>query len=74
MKLVNIYGPNDVRVDEAPKPKVGPGDVLLKIEACGICGSDLSFAKHGYQRAGGAPWPLGHEAAGVVVQTGTEVE
>jgi (R,R)-butanediol dehydrogenase / meso-butanediol dehydrogenase / diacetyl reductase len=74
MKLVNIYGPNDVRVEEAPKPNVGPRDVLLKVEACGICGSDLSFAKHGYQRAGGAPWPLGHEAAGVVVQTGTEVE
>jgi (R,R)-butanediol dehydrogenase/meso-butanediol dehydrogenase/diacetyl reductase len=74
MKLVNIYGPNDVRVEEAPKPNVGPRDVLLKVEACGICGSDLTFATHGYQRPGGAPWPLGHEAAGVVVQTGSEVE
>jgi len=73
MKAVCIHGPNDVRIDEIPRPQVGPSDVLLKVEACGICGSDLSFAKLGLLRAGGAPWPLGHEAAGVVVETGSAV-
>lgn len=74
MRAVNIHGPNDVRVDEVAKPDLGPRDVLLKIDACGICGSDLTFAKHGFQREGGKPWPLGHEAAGTVVAAGAEVK
>ncbi len=73
MKLVNIHGANDVRVDDVPLPEVGSGDVLLKIDACGICGSDLTFAKYGMQREGGKPWPLGHEAAGTVVKVGNAV-
>jgi 2-desacetyl-2-hydroxyethyl bacteriochlorophyllide A dehydrogenase len=74
MRVVQIHGPNDVRVDEAPKPLVGPHDVLLKIDACGVCGSDLTFAKYGFQREGGEPWPLGHEASGTVVEAGSQVE
>ncbi|MDB6063609.1 MAG: hypothetical protein JWM78_3712 [Verrucomicrobiaceae bacterium] len=74
MRVVQIHGPNDVRVDEAPKPVVGPYDVLLKIDACGVCGSDLTFAKYGFQREGGEPWPLGHEASGTVVEAGNKVE
>lgn len=74
MRVVNIHGPNDVRVDDAPTPQVGPHDVLLKIDACGICGSDLTFAKHGFLREGGAPFPLGHEAAGTVVAAGSAVQ
>ncbi|MEI9984745.1 MAG: zinc-binding dehydrogenase [Aliidongia sp.] len=73
MRIVNIHGPNDIRIDEIARPSVGPRDILLKIEACGICGSDLTFAKYGFQR-GSEPWPLGHEAAGIVVATGAEVE
>ena len=73
MRVVRIHGPNDVRVDQAVKPDVGPLDVLLKIDACGVCGSDLTFAKHGFQREDGQPWPLGHEAAGTVVDVGSEV-
>jgi (R,R)-butanediol dehydrogenase/meso-butanediol dehydrogenase/diacetyl reductase len=74
MQAVNIHGPHDVRVDDISKPTIGPRDILIKIAACGICGSDLTFAKHGFQREGGAPWPLGHEAAGTVVDSGPEVE
>lgn len=74
MKAVYIHGPGDVRVDERPVPPVGPRDVLLRIDACGICGSDLSFAKLGLQRGAGEPWPLGHEAAGTVAGIGDAVE
>jgi len=73
MKCVTIHGAGDVRLDEVPVPALGPRDVLMKIEACGICGSDLSFARLGFLRAGGAPWPLGHEAAGTIVSVGAEV-
>jgi (R,R)-butanediol dehydrogenase/meso-butanediol dehydrogenase/diacetyl reductase len=74
MRAVNIHGAGDVRVDEVPEPVLGARDVLLKIEACGICGSDLTFAKLGFQREDGAVWPLGHEAAGTVVAVGDAVE
>ncbi|OAN56244.1 zinc-dependent alcohol dehydrogenase [Sphingobium sp. TCM1] len=74
MKAVYIHGPGDVRVDERPVPACGERDVLLRIDACGICGSDLSFAKYGFLRGDGEPWPLGHEAAGTVVGAGAAVE
>lgn len=73
MKIVNIYGVDDIRIDQVSKPRVGPSDVLIKIDACGICGSDLTFAKYGMLREGGKPWPLGHEAAGTVVEAGSDV-
>jgi L-iditol 2-dehydrogenase len=54
------------------KPPIGPTDVLVRVAACGICGSDV----HGYDGSSGRRVPpivMGHEAAGTVVQTGTEV-
>lgn len=74
MQLVNIHGANDVRVDEVAKPAIGHDDVLLRINACGICGSDLTFARYGVQRQGGGEWPLGHEAVGTVMDAGAAVE
>ena len=74
MKQVQIHGPGDVRVDEAPEPEAGPRDVVVEVAACGICGSDLR-----YVRLGGlagpmpSPMPLGHELAGVVETVGAEV-
>ena len=41
MKQVNLHGPGDVRLDEVPRPSPGPRDVVVRVEACGICGSDL---------------------------------
>jgi (R,R)-butanediol dehydrogenase / meso-butanediol dehydrogenase / diacetyl reductase len=73
MRLVNIHGPSDVRVDEVAEPVVGPSDVLMKVAACGVCGSDITFAKVGVQRPHGQPWPLGHEAAGEIVEAGAAV-
>lgn len=73
MRQVRIHGPSDVRVDEAPIPSAGPRDVVVQIRACGICGTDLSFAAAG--GAGGAqPMPLGHEASGVIVEVGGDVK
>jgi threonine dehydrogenase-like Zn-dependent dehydrogenase len=74
MLQVRIHGPGDVRLDEVPEPEPGPRDVVVRIAACGICGSDLSYiSMGGLAGPGGTPMCLGHEMAGVVDWTGSEV-
>jgi 2-desacetyl-2-hydroxyethyl bacteriochlorophyllide A dehydrogenase len=73
MPLARIYGPNDIRIDVAERPACGPDDVLIKIERCGICGSDLSYAKLGGIPGAASPFALGHEFAGVVAEAGANV-
>lgn len=41
MRAARFYGRKDIRVDDVPRPKAGPGQVIVEIEWCGICGSDL---------------------------------
>jgi L-iditol 2-dehydrogenase len=55
-----------------PQPEIGPDDVLVRVKACGICGSDI----HGYDGSSGRripPLVMGHEAAGEIAQTGSNV-
>jgi threonine dehydrogenase-like Zn-dependent dehydrogenase len=75
MLQVRVHGPGDVRVDEIDPQQPGPRDAVVRIAACGICGSDLSYIKMGGM-AGPGPEPLclGHEMAGVVDWVGAEVE
>lgn len=74
MRQVCIHGPKDVRVDEAPRPQPGPRDAVVRVVACGICGTDLGYIERGGQ-VGPAqrPMPIGHEMAGVVAWVGAEV-
>ncbi len=74
MLQVRVHGPGDVRVDEVEPPDPGPGDVVVRVAACGLCGSDLSYIKMG-GLAGptGSPMSLGHEMAGTVDWVGREV-
>jgi threonine dehydrogenase-like Zn-dependent dehydrogenase len=74
MLQVRVHGPGDVRVDEVAEPEPGPGDAVVRIAACGICGSDLSYIRMG-GLAGPGPEPmcLGHEMAGVVEAVGENV-
>lgn len=74
IKQINIHAAGDVRLDEAPMPEPGPRDVLVRVSACGICGSDVGYASLGGV-AGPTlrPMPLGHELAGVVGFVGKEV-
>jgi len=73
MLAARLHGPEDLRVEELPHPgPPGPGDVLLRVKAVGICGSDLHTYRHaaiGDIRLEG-PTILGHEFAGVVEQVG----
>ena len=68
--LVAVYHNNkDVRVQSVPKPDIGPDEVLLKVMASGICGTDVVE----WYRLPKAPRVLGHEATGVIDKVGEKV-
>jgi L-iditol 2-dehydrogenase len=75
MKVAVMTGVGQMAFIEKPIPQPQADEVLIKIEAVGICGSDLHYYEQG--RIGGfivePPFVLGHESAGVVVQTGAAV-
>ena len=72
MKLARIHGPGDVRLDDVSEPTCGPDDVILDVGACGICGSDVGYAKlGGVAGPVSEPMPIGHELAGTVASVGT---
>jgi len=64
------YSNQDVRLEEMPTPQIDPGEVLMQVEASGICGTDLLE----WYRLHKAPLVLGHEVAGVVAAVGGDVE
>lgn len=66
MRVAMYYNNHDVRLEEAPIPEIGPGEILMKIEASGICGTDILE----WYRIHKAPLVLGHEVAGTVAATG----
>jgi L-iditol 2-dehydrogenase len=70
MRVAMYYSNQDVRLEEMPVPQIGPGEVLMRVEASGICGTDLLE----WYRLHKAPLVLGHEVAGVVAAVGEGVE
>ncbi len=72
MKACVLHKIGDLRCEDVAAPKPGPGEVLLRVGACGICGSDIPrvFTKGTYS----FPTIPGHEFAGQVVETGAEVD
>lgn len=73
MRAVMVTGPGITEVVEVPDPSVGPSDVLVKVKACGICGSDALYISIGGLPPHQGRMPLGHEAAGEVVEVGRDV-
>lgn len=74
MNLLTIHDVNDVRLDPYQRPEAGPQDVVVKMKACGICGSDLSYIKFGGIPKPGTITALGHEGAGEILEVGSAVE
>ncbi len=69
--LVAVYhNNNDIRIKEVPKPQIGPDEILLKVMASGICGTDVVE----WYRLPKAPRVLGHEAAGIIAEIGEKVK
>jgi threonine dehydrogenase-like Zn-dependent dehydrogenase len=73
MKVSMVTGPGETQVIDVAKPTVGPSDVLVKIRACGICGSDAFYIAIGGIPPRQGQTPLGHEPAGEVVEVGSDV-
>ena len=72
MKAMLLTEYKKLEVTDLPEPEVGSEDVLVRVKACGICGSDI----HGYDGSSGRripPLVMGHEAAGEIVQVGKKV-
>jgi len=75
MKLLKIHGVGDVRLDPYDRPAAGPKDVVVRMKATGICGSDLTYIKVGGMPAvPGGTTALGHEGAGEIMEVGAEVK
>jgi threonine dehydrogenase-like Zn-dependent dehydrogenase len=73
MKVALFHGGHDIRVQDLPMPEVGPGHVLVRVRAAGICGSDL----HDYRGPMSSvqhPRPSGHELSGEIAAIGSGVE
>jgi len=69
MKVARWYNNRDIRIEDMPAPSPGPGEMRVKVTACGICGSDVVE----WYRLPRAPLIPGHEIGGVVVETGEGV-
>lgn len=71
-----LHAVNDLRIEERPIPAAGTGQVLVRVAAVGVCGSDVHYFEHG--RIGShlmrSPMILGHESAGHVVEVGEGVD
>jgi len=73
MKALVLKEYNRLVLEDVPVPEIGPGDVLIQVRACGICGSDV----HGMDGSTGRRKPpiiMGHEAAGVIARTGADAK
>lgn len=74
MQALRLYGVNDVRLTEIPRPSITDGEVLLQVKSAGICGTDLRMISNGSPHIqDGSPRTLGHEISGVICETGRSV-
>jgi len=71
MKMVQVKGNSMVEIKDVDKPSLGSHDIFVKMQSCGICGSDVEkvFGKYGQPSM-----RLGHEPAGIITQVGSEVK
>jgi L-iditol 2-dehydrogenase len=70
MRVATYYSNNDVRLENIPKPKIGPHELLVRVLASGICGSDVLE----WYRIKRAPLVLGHEISGEIAELGDNVQ
>ena len=70
MKAAFVKKESTISVEDIEKPKLGSGDILIKMESCGICGSDLEKV---YGKYGQPSMKLGHEPAGEIIEVGSKV-
>jgi 2-desacetyl-2-hydroxyethyl bacteriochlorophyllide A dehydrogenase len=74
MRAAVIYGPRDIRLETVEDPSVRGDEILLKVKACGICGSDIHIYKMGAMSTFPNLRILGHEFSGEIVEVGSDIE
>lgn len=75
MRAARFYKVGEpLKIDTIPIPKSGPGDVLVNVKACGICGSDIHIVYEGVTPTAYSPIALGHEPSGVIAALGPEAK
>lgn len=72
MRAAVLAGPSKIEVREVPMPRIEPGEILIRVSACGVCGSDIHMWKEGkgWSREPIPDFHMGHEFCGVVVDAG----
>lgn len=70
MKAVVVRAPMEFDIEDVPVPELPEGGLLLKVKACGLCGSDLRTLRSGHRKVT-FPWIIGHEICGTVVELGS---
>jgi L-iditol 2-dehydrogenase len=73
MKAVVVRAPMQFNVEDVPTPDVPKRGLLLKVHACGLCGSDLRTLRSGHRKVA-FPWIIGHEISGEVVEVGDKYQ
>ena len=77
MKAALLKGWNDLAVEDVPMPEVGAGEVLVRVNACGLCGTDLKMVEGAFESRGwppSLPFIIGHEWSGEVVEIGPDLD
>ena len=72
MKVARLYAPGDLRVEDAPIPEAGPGELVLRVGSCSTCGTDAKIFRFGHHHIS-LPRVLGHEVAGEVSEVGPDL-
>src|SRR5271169_3411656 len=70
MRAVVYRGVNDLRLETVPVPRIGAGELLVKVAVCGVCPTDIKKIHHGTVPP---PRIFGHETAGIIVKMGSAV-
>jgi L-iditol 2-dehydrogenase len=69
VKVARLYAPGDLRVEDAPVPEAGPGELVIRVGTCSTCGTDAKIYRFGHHHIS-LPRVLGHEVAGEVTEVG----
>ncbi|TDC97736.1 zinc-dependent dehydrogenase [Actinomadura sp. 7K507] len=69
MKVARFYAPGDIRLEDAPEPVPGPGELKIRVRNCSTCGTDVKISRFGHHHIA-PPRVMGHEIAGEVTEAG----
>ncbi|MEV2274495.1 zinc-dependent dehydrogenase [Nocardiopsis sp. NPDC049922] len=72
MLVARFYAPGDIRLEQAPEPTAGPGQLRIGVANCSTCGTDVKISRHGHHHID-PPRVIGHEISGVVNEVGEGV-